>query len=182
MSHGVIWITGLAGAGKTTLSSLLVDRLRIDHNNVIRLDGDDVRQIMGNDLGHDRDARLKNAHRISRFCQYLSEQGMIVVCATMSLFPEIWEWNRTHLTNYRMVYIKTSMEELKYRDQKGLYSGSANGRVDNVVGCNQRFHEPEQPDLMVENSVRGGLPQKVTEIYDTLHDQDFFVTTESSEQ
>ena len=61
---------------------------------VVHLDGDAIREIMGNDLGHTLKDRIQNAFRISRMCHFLQQQGQIGhVCSTMSLYPEIWHWN-----------------------------------------------------------------------------------------
>lgn len=147
----VIWITGLSGAGKTTLGREVAQLFRDDGRPVVLLDGDVLREILGNDLGHDPAARLKNAYRLSAMCKFLSEQRISVVCATMSLYPEIWAWNRSHLRNYIMVYLKVPLTTLEHRDPKGIYAKARSGEISNVFGIDLPFTEPSDPDVVVEN-------------------------------
>ncbi len=147
----VYWITGLAGAGKTSIAKALFTKLRAIKENVVFLDGDAIREIMGNDLGHNTSDRIKNAYRISRMCCFLAEQGLDVACATMSLFHEIQRWNRNHIKNYFQIYVKVSHDVLLQRDKKILYSGLLNGTAENVVSLDLPFEEPIENDLVIEN-------------------------------
>lgn len=153
----VVWITGLAGAGKTTVAEMVSAELRRAHANVIVLDGDGVREACGNDLGHSPDERLKNAQRLCRLARYLNRQGHIVVCATMSLFPEIWELNRRTLPNYLEVYLRVTMATLAARDKKGLYSAPARETSVHVVGRDLDFIEPATADLVLDNDAADAL-------------------------
>ena len=116
----VVWITGLSGAGKSTVAALVHARLKRARPGTVLLDGDAVRQVCGNDLGYDRPHRLENAFRISRLCRLLSSQGMDVVCATMSLFKECHAWNRRNLPRYLEVYLRVPLAELKRRMNMGM--------------------------------------------------------------
>jgi adenylylsulfate kinase len=148
----VYWVTGLSGAGKTTIATALVADLRRDGYQVVHVDGDTVRKMLGGDLGYSLKDRIANAYRISRLCQYLQKEGLLVVCSTMSLYPEIWEWNRENLGPYYLIYVKVESEILRERDQKGLYSGVELGTCSNVIGVDLPFHEPELADLILENN------------------------------
>lgn len=148
----VIWITGLSGAGKTTLASALVDDLRGRGVFAVHVDGDAVREIVGDSLGHDQSQRIVNAKRVSRMCAFLQSQGMTVVCSTMSMYPEIWDWNRENLQPYCQVYLRVGLEVLQERDQKGLYSGVQRGETANVVGMNMQWNEPEDSDFVLSSS------------------------------
>jgi len=148
-----IWITGLAGAGKSSIARTLYTHMKEERIPVVLIDGDNIREIFGNDLGHDIDDRIRNAYRIANMCHFLNEQGIDVVCATMSLYPEVWDWCKEHIENYIRVYIKVNKEFLVGRDQKQLYSKAAKGTGKNVVGMDLPFHEPNCADLIIENSV-----------------------------
>ena len=81
----VIWLIGLSGSGKTTLADKIVSDLREVDQTVVSLDGDILRELWGNDLGHDLESRRENAQRICRLCQFLDQQGLDVVCAILSI-------------------------------------------------------------------------------------------------
>lgn len=154
----VIWITGLPGSGKTTISREVERLLRERTPAVVRVDGDVVREVMGNDLGYSPGDRLENARRIARLCGMLSEQGLNVVCATVSLFHEIHAWNRKHLPRYCEVLVRVKRETLLARDQKRLYSEALAGRGSQVPGVDQTVELPEKPDLVVDNDDGGDSP------------------------
>ena len=146
----VIWLIGLAGAGKTTIGREVDALLRARKPNVVFLDGDHVRNIMGDDLGHTVEDRRTNAWRVCRLCEYLDAQGIDVVCAILSIFLDTQEWNRESYSHYFEVYIDVPMDELVARDQKGLYSGAASGRIPDVAGFDIPF-QPPNADLVVYN-------------------------------
>lgn len=169
----VLWITGLAGAGKTTIADRVDMELRKHYANVVKLDGDVVRELCGNDLGYSLTDRVANAYRLSRMCHFLNQQGHIVVCSTMSLYPEIWEWNRAHIPEYREIYVKVSMETLQSRDKKGLYSKPTDAtggapRDLHVVGRDLQFHEPLDAHLVVTNDSERDLEVNVARIIDLV--------------
>lgn len=148
----VIWITGLSGAGKTSIAGKVVEQLRVRETAVL-LDGDVVRQIVDDpNTGHDAESRLVNAYRICRMAQVLAAQGLSVVVATMSLFREIHAWNRRNLPSYFEVYLKVDLEVLRARDPKGLYSRSDCGDEGHLVGVDIPYEEPLNPDLVIDNN------------------------------
>jgi cytidine diphosphoramidate kinase len=148
----VAWVIGLAGAGKTTIGRAVAAELKLRRPNVVFLDGDDVRTIMGSDLGHTLEDRRQNAWRICRLCAYLEGQGIDVVCAILSLFPETRDWNRQNYARYVEVFVDVPIDVLKQRDQKQLYSRAAAGLVSNVAGIDLPFTPPATPDVTIDNS------------------------------
>lgn len=147
----VVWLIGLSGSGKTTLGRELYRLLKPDHPNTVFLDGDEVRAIFGDSLGHTVEDRRRNAERITRLCHYLSRQGIHVVCAILSIFHESRRWNREHLQDYFEVYIEAPLEQLQARDAKGLYRAAARGELKHVVGVDIPFPPPCRPDIVVHN-------------------------------
>lgn len=147
----VYWITGLSGAGKTTIGKLLYEKIKVEHPNTVFLDGDTLRKVFGDDLGYSKEERRKCAMRYSRLCAMLQEQGMNVICCTISMFDSVREWNRENIRNYKEIYVKVSMDTLQKRDQKGLYSGMTEEEQKEVVGIHMEIEEPKYPDLILEN-------------------------------
>ena len=147
----VIWLIGMSGAGKTVIGKEVCELLKAKKSNVIFLDGDIIREIMGNDLGHSIDDRRKNAGRICRLCQYLDSQGIDVVCAVLSIFPESQRWNRDNIPHYFEVYLHVPFSVLLERDAKGIYRRALSGEITNVAGVDIGFREPANPDLIIEN-------------------------------
>lgn len=147
----VIWLIGMSGAGKSAIGSALYSQLKAKRPNVVFLDGDGIREIMGNDLGHTIEERHANAGRICRLGKFLHEQGIDVVCAILSIFPESREWNRDQIDDYVEVFIDTPFEILVERDSKGLYRKALAGEIQNVVGVDLDFPAPLNPDLVIKN-------------------------------
>lgn len=147
----VIWITGLSGAGKSVIGRRVCALMKEAGLCTVFVDGDLFREVMGQDLGHDLADRRVNALRISRFCRFLSAQGVHVVCATMSLFAECRAWNRLHIPGYYEVYVRVPLETLVARDPHGLYRRALTGQITHIVGIDLPFEEPEQPDLILDN-------------------------------
>ena len=148
----VIWITGLSGAGKSTIARATVRQLRTQGKQPILIDGDEIRDaIRDPHTGHDPASRLANAYRICRLARLLADQGHIVIVATMSIYHEIHSWNRKHLPNYFEVWIEVDLLTLQTRDPHGLYSQAVNGVTHNVAGIDLTYERPENPDLILQN-------------------------------
>jgi len=150
----VIWITGLSGAGKTTLAQLYVKQLRLKKVPVILLDGDELREIFNNNSNKDHNfsyqERLSLAMRYSLLCKKISSQGFTVVIATISLFQEIFSWNRKNIPGYYEVYLKVPIEILRNRDPKGIYKLYDQGKLKNVAGIDLKVDEPKNPDWLIK--------------------------------
>jgi adenylylsulfate kinase len=143
----------LSGTGKTTLARQVVERIRQLNGKVVLLDGDLIRTLFGNDVGHTIEGRRRNAQRLSVLSKFLADQGIHVVAAVLSIFPEWRRWNRENIPDYSEVYIKASMQTLLRRDIKNLYARAVRGEIVNVVGVDIPFPEPENPELVIENDL-----------------------------
>ena len=149
------FFTGLAGAGKTTIGGLFYEKLLMRSPDAVLLDGDRQRAAAGHNAGdavtvenrYTTEARKAGAWGMFQHCKELTEQGLDVVCCSISMYNEIRNWNRENIENYKEIYVKVTRETLYKRDQKGLYSSGAK----NVVGVDLPYDEPEQPDIIVQN-------------------------------
>lgn len=110
-------------------------------------DGDAVRRILPYPAGHDELERRRLAHFYARLSQNVSDQGHEVVCATVSLFHDVQEWNRQHIDGYFEVLVTAPAEDRLGRDDRGVYSCSGN-----VVGTDIVAELPVAPDLVVHNA------------------------------
>ena len=147
----VFWITGLSGAGKSTVGERLWRQLRAAGRGAIFLDGDELRATIAEDLGHLIHDRRRSAMRNGRLCRLLAEQGIDVVCATISMFRDVQQWNRAHIPGYFEIYLRVPMAEIERRDPKGIYACARRGKAANVVGIDIAVEEPEAPDVVLEN-------------------------------
>ena len=111
------------------------------------MDGDLIRPVYLDDIGYSNEERRFGAARTFRICRMLTDQGIDVVCCSISMYEELREWNRSHIENYREIYIRVKRETLFKRDQKGLYSSGAK----NVMGVDLPFDEPKQPTIVIQN-------------------------------
>ncbi|WP_028573647.1 adenylyl-sulfate kinase [Desulfonatronovibrio hydrogenovorans] len=168
----VIWLVGLSGSGKTTIGKMLYSELKNKNPATVFLDGDILRDVWGDAVGHDVRGRSLNAHRISHLCRMLDSQSIDVVAAVLSIFPEWQIWNRNNFSIYVEFFLDTPMEILKDRDTKGLYKDAEDGLIKNVVGVDIPFPVPKNSDMVVDTSGRSGTPKtslkQIVEYLETL--------------
>ena len=101
--------------------------------------------------GHDLLSRKRNADRICRLCQFLDHQGLDVVCAVLSIFPES-RVVQENLSSYYEVFIDAPLEQIMARDVKGGFMPVLKkGEIKNVAGLDLEFHVPQNPDLLIQN-------------------------------
>lgn len=151
MKGRLFWVTGLSGAGKTTIGTILYQKLKEKYPNTVLFDGDVLRQVFGNDLGYSKEERFACAMRYARLCKLLTEQGIFVVCCTISMFDEVRKWNRENIEAYTEIYINVPMEILEQRNQKNLYDDVKKGTAENVVGMDLELELPKNPDVVLVN-------------------------------
>lgn len=162
----VIWIVGLSGSGKSTVARALRDRWPSDRGRALLVDGDDVRTAFsgaGGDEDHTVAGRRANAERILGVVRLLDTQGVDVVVAVLSIFPDLLVQNRRVLTNYREIYLKASLSLVRRRDPRGLYAARDAGHVSNVVGVDIAFPEPEMPDMIVNMDEERRSPSEIAD-------------------
>jgi len=150
IAAGCLWITGLSAAGKTTVSRLVRNQLILHSNNVVLLDGDQLRSILAlSDVSFDRNARLNACMIYSRMVRELVNQGLFVIIAVIGLYQEVHQWNRAHIDNYYDVYLDVPIDELIKRDPKGLYKRYIKREISNVSGLDLQVDIPTTPWMHV---------------------------------
>ncbi|PAF48846.1 adenylyl-sulfate kinase [Helicobacter sp. 12S02232-10] len=163
MKHGlIIWINGLAGSGKSTIGKNLYDKLKPTFSNLVYLDGDGFRELFGH-FKHDKQSRIKVALKRADLCHFLASQGINVIATTISLFEEIYQYNRKKFNSYLEIYIQCDLDELIKRDQKNLYSQAIQKQIKNVVGIDIPYDTPS-PDMIINNNRLDNLEEKTNQI------------------
>lgn len=153
MKHGaVIWLTGLSGAGKTTIAEAIHAQVKPHLPELVLIDGDIIRDLFGTGLGFHEAARHEQIGRIQRLSRMLAEQGLVVLVAALYAHPDLLAWNRQNLPGYVEVYVNTPLDLVRSRDVKGLYAKAAAGAMPNVVGLDIPWHVPASPDLVIDGN------------------------------
>lgn len=149
-----IWLTGLSGAGKTTLSEHLVPELLKQNVRVEVLDGDEVRTNLSKGLGFSKEDRDTNIRRIGYVARLLSRNGVGVISAAISPYKdvrrEVKEAIEAEGVDFIEVYVKAPLEVLVERDVKGLYKKAIAGEIKNFTGVSDLYEPPLSPDLIIE--------------------------------
>jgi adenylylsulfate kinase-like enzyme len=157
----VVWLTGLSGAGKTTIAEAMLCVVKPRLPSLVLIDGDVIRDLFGAGLGFDEEARKLQIGRIQRLAQFLDRQNIPVIVSALYSNPELMDWNRRNLSEYFEVYIDTPLETVIARDTKGLYSRARAGKLLHVVGLDIPWHIPESPDMVVSSA--GVAPELIAQ-------------------
>lgn len=146
----VIWLTGISGSGKTTLGLRLKEELQKRYGRVEFIDGDTVREFFEDDLGYTRDERISNIKRIAFAAMLLGRNQTHVIVANIAPYYEARDFVRRHIKDYIQIYLRITPEEAAGRDVKGYYARHKSGELKNMVGLDETYDEPRNPDLIVD--------------------------------
>ena len=153
MSSGgaTLWFTGLSGAGKSTIASLVEAELRERDMRVEVLDGDVVRTNLSKGLGFSKEDRDTNIRRIAFVADLLSRNGVIAITAAISPYREIRDEARELMgERFVEIFVKASVEECARRDVKGLYEKAFRGEIKEFTGVSDPYEEPLSPELVID--------------------------------
>ena len=144
-----LWFTGLSGAGKTTISTLVEEELKQRRNRLEILDGDVIRENLSKGLGFSKKDRDTNIRRIAFVADLLSRNGVPVITAAISPYQEIRDEAR-ELMGHRFieVYIEASVETCAKRDVKGLYEKAFKGEIKEFTGVSDPYEPPLSPEIV----------------------------------
>ncbi|MFQ5435679.1 MAG: adenylyl-sulfate kinase [Anaerolineae bacterium] len=145
----VLWMTGLSGAGKTTIALILEKELQAHGVKIERLDGDVVRESLTRDLGFTAEDRAKNIERVTFVAKLLSRNGVGCVCSFISPYQSVRDHVRQNTTNFLEVFIDAPLDVVIDRDVKGLYKKAIAGEIPNFTGISDPFEAPENPDIHI---------------------------------
>ena len=151
--NGIVWITGLSGSGKTHVSNSLTDKLKSAGYDPIKIDGDTMRnslfdaRIIKN--SYTRRERAALARYYVNLANELSVQGNIVIVSTISMFKEVYKYNREKATNYIEIYLNKPNELVQGRSTQNVYA-----KPKNVVGVDIFYDVPKHPDFEICDDVQ----------------------------
>ena len=148
----VLWLTGLSGAGKSTIANLVEKRLAAEGRHTYLLDGDNVRHGLNKDLGFTEQDRVENIRRVSEVARLMVDAGLIVLVSFISPFRAERGAARALFGEgeFLEVFVDTSLAEAERRDVKGLYGKARRGELKNFTGIDSPYEAPETPELRID--------------------------------
>lgn len=146
-----IWMTGLSGAGKSTIANELEKRLFAMGKHTMLLDGDNVRIGLNRNLGFSQQDRIENIRRIAEVSKLMNDAGLIVITSFISPYRADRRNARKIIgDSFAEVYVSTPLEECERRDVKGLYKAAKEGKISDFTGITSPYEVPEKPDVVVD--------------------------------
>lgn len=160
---GVLWFTGLSGAGKSTIANLVEKKLHAMGRHTYLLDGDNVRHGLNKDLGFTEADRVENIRRVAEVARLMADAGLIVLTAFISPFRSERAMARSLMADGEFVeiHVDTPLEVAEDRDVKGLYKKARRGEIANFTGITSPYEAPEAPELRVATTVAS--PEQVAD-------------------
>lgn len=150
----VLWLTGLSGAGKSTIANLLESELHRRGHHTYLLDGDNVRHGMNADLGFTEVDRVENVRRVAEVARLMADAGLIVIVAFISPFRAERRMARSLLEpdEFVEIFVDATLAVAEARDPKGLYRKARRGELPNFTGIDSPYERPEDPELRLDTS------------------------------
>jgi adenylylsulfate kinase len=154
MQRGVtVWLTGLSGAGKTTISRVVEQELQTQGYKVEVLDGDIVRQYLTKGLGFSKEDRDENIRRISFVAHLLTKNDVIVLVSVISPYRDLREEVRQYIGDFIEVFVSAPLNVCEQRDVKGLYKKVRSGEIKHFTGIHDPYEIPLHPDVECKTDV-----------------------------
>jgi bifunctional enzyme CysN/CysC len=154
MGHrpAVVWMTGLSGAGKSTIANLLERRLSAQGVHTYILDGDNVRHGLNKDLGFTDADRVENIRRVAEVARLMADAGLVVIVSFISPFRAEREFARSIMPEgtFFEVYVDVPLEVAESRDPKGLYKKARSGQLPNFTGIDSPYEPSESPEIHLD--------------------------------
>ncbi|MGA9891445.1 MAG: adenylyl-sulfate kinase, partial [Xanthobacteraceae bacterium] len=168
----ILWFTGLSGAGKSTVASLVEQRLHARGHHTMVLDGDNVRHGLNRDLGFTEADRVENIRRVGEVAKLMVESGLVVLCSFISPYRAERDMVRGLVEpgEFIEVFVDTPISDCIERDPKGLYAKARAGQLKNFTGVDAPYEPPENPEIHLHTL--GRTPEQLTaEVLQALADR-----------
>ena len=166
-----IWLTGLSGAGKSTIAFALEQQLASLGHACYVLDGDNVRHGLASDLGFDKKDRRENIRRVAHVAQLMNDAGLIVIAALISPMCEDRAMAREIVGpgNFIETHLAASVDACARRDPKGLYAKARAGEIASFTGVSAPYEVPADPELKIDTAMLTPA-ESVAHIFSYLRD------------
>ena len=150
----VLWLTGLSGAGKSTIANIVERKLARMNRHTFLLDGDNVRHGLNKDLGFTDADRVENIRRVGEVAKLMTDAGLIVITAFISPFRAERDMVRAMMQpgEFMEIHIDTTLDEAERRDVKGLYKKARAGQLKNFTGIDSPYEAPENPEMRIDTT------------------------------
>lgn len=150
----VLWLTGLSGAGKSTIANAVEKKLARMNRHTFLLDGDNVRHGLNKDLGFTEADRIENIRRVGEVAKLMTDAGLIVITAFISPFRAEREMVRAMMRpgEFVEVFIDTPLADAEKRDVKGLYAKARAGKLKNFTGIDSPYEAPVAPEIRIDTT------------------------------
>ncbi|RME40927.1 MAG: adenylyl-sulfate kinase [Planctomycetota bacterium] len=145
-----IWFTGLSSSGKSTIASLVTERLRARGLSVELLDSGRIRQQLNRTLGFTREEIETNLLRLGYECRMLNRNGVIAVAAAVSPYRDVRDRLRNEIGDFVEVYCRCPLEVLMERGSRDLFERARRGEIQHVAGVNAPYEEPLKPEVLLD--------------------------------
>ncbi|MEB3191596.1 MAG: adenylyl-sulfate kinase [Snowella sp.] len=162
-----IWLTGLSGAGKTTITQALEQKLLDGGYDIEVLDGDVVRTNLTKGLGFSKADRDENIRRIGFVANLLTRHGVIVLVSAISPYREIREEVKQKIGNFVEVFVNAPLNVCEERDVKGLYQQARKGEIKGFTGIDDPYEAPLTPEVECRTDLEE-LEESVAKVWDKL--------------
>ena len=150
----VLWLTGLSGAGKSTIANRIEKKLTARGRHTYLLDGDNVRHGLNKDLGFTAQDRVENIRRVAEVSRLMVDAGLIVLVSFISPFRSERRMARALFAGgeFFEVFVDTPLAEAERRDVKGLYKKARRGELKNFTGIDSPYEPPENPEIRIDTT------------------------------
>lgn len=145
----ILWLTGLSGAGKSTIAGALERMLKARSIRTYLLDGDALRRGLNSDLGYSEEDRAENIRRVGEVAKLMADAGLLVIVAVISPFRDGRQSAKALMRpgEFIEIFVDTPLNECMRRDPKGLYKKAKSGQIENFTGLGSPYEVPERPDI-----------------------------------
>lgn len=156
MSGATVWLTGLSGAGKSTIAEALASDLRADGRRVEVLDGDEIRTNLSAGLGFSREDRDTHVQRVAYVARLLARNGVVALVPVIAPYAgtraAVRADHEAAGVTYLEAHVATPVDECARRDVKGLYAAAARGEVTTLTGVSDPYEPPVAPDIRLDTT------------------------------